>query len=84
MDGPFIGTEAVAAGQVSRRALRSRHRAIYRNVYLANDLVLTPTSRAVAAWLWSDRQATVSNTGSTQSNAPTTSTGMLNCWPAGG
>ena len=31
---PFIGTEAVAAGIVTRRTLRSRHDAVYRNVYL--------------------------------------------------
>ncbi|OHV05983.1 endonuclease domain-containing protein [Mycobacterium talmoniae] len=58
IEGPFLGTEALAAGTVSRRALATYYRAIYRNVYLANDQQLTPTDRAVAAWLWSDRQAT--------------------------
>lgn len=58
IDGPFLGTEALAAGAVSRRALGTRYRAIYRNVYSARDQVITPSTRAVAAWLWSDRQGT--------------------------
>lgn len=57
--GPFIGTEAVAQGRYSRRTLASRARPIYRNVYLPPGEELTPASRAVAAWLWSGRQATV-------------------------
>ena len=56
---PFIGTEAVAAGAVTRRALASRYRMVYRNVYLRNDIELTPERRAMAAWLWSRRNATV-------------------------
>jgi hypothetical protein len=57
--GPFLGTEALAAGDVSRRSLRNGYRAVYRNVYVPNGLELTAVSRAVAAWLWSGRQATV-------------------------
>jgi hypothetical protein len=38
--------------------LRSRNEPVYRNVYLPKSEVLTPTTRAVAAWLWSGRQAT--------------------------
>src|SRR5882724_5840446 len=57
--GPFIGTEALAIGTATRRTLRSRHDAIYRNAYMPKGEELTPATRAVAAWLWSDRQATV-------------------------
>ena len=32
---------------------------VYRNVYLRNDIELTPERRALAAWLWSRRNATV-------------------------
>ena len=32
---------------------------VYRNVYLRNDIELTPDRRALAAWLWSRRNATV-------------------------
>ncbi|MGE2723150.1 DUF559 domain-containing protein [Mycolicibacterium pulveris] len=56
---PFIGTEAVAAGLVTRRTLVSGHDMIYRNVYLPKGVELTPDTRAVAAWLWSNRDATI-------------------------
>jgi hypothetical protein len=56
---PFIGTEAVAAGRFTRRTLASRNTLIYRNVYLPENAELTPSGRAVAAWLWSGRTATV-------------------------
>jgi hypothetical protein len=57
---PFIvGTEALAAGTVTRRTLVSRYQMIYRNVYLRKGVELTPDRRAVAAWLWSGRNAIV-------------------------
>ena len=56
---PFLGTEALAAGAVTRRTLASRHDAIYRNVYIPKGQELTAETRAVAAWLWSGRNATV-------------------------
>jgi hypothetical protein len=56
MTKPFVGTEALAIGQVTRRVL-DRHRRIYRNIYLPNCVELTPEIGAEAAWLWSDRQA---------------------------
>jgi hypothetical protein len=56
---PFIGTEALAAGTVTRRTLASRHDMVYRNVYLQKGVELTPDRRAVAAWLWSGRNATI-------------------------
>ncbi len=55
---PFLGTEALAAGTVTRRTLASRNDAIHRNVYIEKGAVLTATTRAMAAWLWSGRQAT--------------------------
>ena len=56
---PFVGTEAVASGLVSRRQLGGRYKAIYRNVYLPAGQPLTAVTRAKAAWLWSGRQATL-------------------------
>lgn len=44
---------------MSRRALASRYDAIYRNVYLAKDVEVTAAHRAEAAWLFSERQATL-------------------------
>jgi hypothetical protein len=59
VDWPFIGTEAVAAGAVNRYQLRTRYTAVYRNVYVEAGQDLTPVTKAVAAWLWSRREATV-------------------------
>lgn len=56
--GPFLGTEALALGTLTRRALQSQYDRIYRDVYLAKGETLTAETRAVAAWLWSGRQAT--------------------------
>jgi hypothetical protein len=56
---PFLGTEALAAGALTKRTLRSRNKLIYRNVYLPNGVELTPLICAHGAWLWSGRQATV-------------------------
>jgi len=57
--GPFLGTEALDRGAVTKRTLISRHDRIYRDVYLPKGVELTPARRAVAAWLWSGRRATV-------------------------
>lgn len=59
IEEPFIGTEAVAARTFTRRTLKSQCEPVYRNVYLAPGGTLTPENRAVAAWLWSGRTATV-------------------------
>lgn len=56
---PFIGTEALSAGTVTRRTLASRHDMVYRNVYLRKGVELTPVRRAMAAWLWSNRNSTI-------------------------
>jgi hypothetical protein len=55
---PFIGTEALTDGYVTRRSLRSQHTTVYRNVYVPKGHDLTAATRAVAAWLWSERKAT--------------------------
>ncbi|WP_099021422.1 hypothetical protein [Mycolicibacterium palauense] len=56
MTGPFLGSEALASGDLSRRGLRAC-RAVYRDVYLAAGVPLTALDRARAAWLWSQRRA---------------------------
>ena len=56
---PFVSTEAIAAGEFTRRTIGRRNRQLYRNVYLPTGAELTPTTRAIAAWLWSERRATV-------------------------
>jgi hypothetical protein len=59
VDWPFVGTEALAAGALTRHELASRYDAIYRNVYVPKGEALTPVQKAHAAWLWSRRTATV-------------------------
>ncbi|MCV7150097.1 endonuclease domain-containing protein [Mycolicibacterium pyrenivorans] len=56
---PFLGTEARAAGRVTKRTLRSQYVMLHRNVYVPRGKTLTPATRAVGAWLWSGRAATV-------------------------
>ncbi len=56
---PFIGTEALAAGEVSRHELRQYYRAIMPNVYMEKRLEPSLRQRAMAAWLWSRREAVV-------------------------
>ena len=56
---PFLGTEAVAAGRFTRRTLVSRNVMIHQNVYLPKGVKVTAETRAMAAWLWSRRRATV-------------------------
>ncbi|ORV93477.1 hypothetical protein AWC11_06120 [Mycobacterium interjectum] len=59
MGGPFIGSEALAAGTLTRHALRSKFVAIHPNVYVPRDEDLSAVTRAHAAWLWSRRRGVV-------------------------
>jgi very-short-patch-repair endonuclease len=59
MRGPFIGSEALAAGSLTRHRLRSRFVALHPDVYIAPGTELTATTRACAAWLWSRRRGIV-------------------------
>jgi very-short-patch-repair endonuclease len=54
-----LGSEALASGAVTRHELRSRFVAVHPDVYVPNGTILTPTTRAHAAWLWSRRRAIV-------------------------
>lgn len=56
---PFLGSEALAAGTVNRYQLGKGWNMLHRDVYVPHGAVLTPIDRAVAAWLWSRRSATV-------------------------
>lgn len=51
-DAPFLGRRAVRDGELTAYSLRTRHRAIYRDVYVPNDVEVTAIVRARAAWLW--------------------------------
>ena len=49
---PFIGSQALARGELTPYTLRSRFNALYPDVYLPRNVELTPIARARAAWLW--------------------------------
>jgi hypothetical protein len=59
VDWPFIGSEAVASGLLTRHQLASRYVALYRNVYIPRGEKFDAATRARAAWLWSRRTATL-------------------------
>jgi hypothetical protein len=55
MGEPFIGSEALAAGRLTRHALRTRFVAVHHDVYVARDTKPTAVLRAKACWLRSRR-----------------------------
>jgi hypothetical protein len=55
----FVGSEAMAAGQLTRHELRAFHRRIHPDVYTAKSARLTLEDRITAAWLWSRRRGIV-------------------------
>lgn len=59
MAEPFIGSEAVANGEVPKSALRTRYTKLFRDVYVRPGAELTPLVRARAGWLWSRRRGIV-------------------------
>jgi hypothetical protein len=59
LEWPFKGTEALAAGIVTPHRLRTDFEMVHRNVYIPRGKKLTPVTRAIAAWLWSGRSATL-------------------------
>jgi hypothetical protein len=56
---PFIGSEALASGTLSRHQLRARYRAVLPNVYLPKGIEPSLELRVAAAWLWSKRRGIV-------------------------
>jgi very-short-patch-repair endonuclease len=59
MAEPFLGSEALADGRLTRHALRSKYVAIHPDVYVARSAELSAFSRAKAAWLWSRRRGVI-------------------------
>jgi hypothetical protein len=56
---PFVGSEALASGLVKKYELRAHFRAVFPDVYVPTNAVLTMHQRAKAAWLYSHRQGVV-------------------------
>jgi hypothetical protein len=59
MESPFVGTDALRARTLTDHELRRSCTRVYRNVYLLRGVELSAQSRAVAAWLWSGKEAVV-------------------------
>jgi hypothetical protein len=57
---PFIGSEAVASGRLSRYELRRYYRPIMPNIYLDKHIEPSLRQRVVAAHLWAQGEAVVS------------------------
>jgi hypothetical protein len=52
---PFIGTEALANGDLTRGQLRWNYRAVHPDVYIGKDQKRTLSVNTHAAWLWTKR-----------------------------
>jgi Protein of unknown function (DUF559) len=59
MESPFVGTDALRARTLTDHELRRSCTRVYRNVYVRRGVELSAQSRAVAAWLWSGKEAVV-------------------------
>lgn len=55
----LLATEALASGHVTRRELTRDYTKLFQNVYARRGVTLTAQDKAMAAWLWSGRSATV-------------------------
>lgn len=59
MGHPFLGSEAIAGGLLTRSQLVTRYTRLFRDVYVDRDAQLTAALRAKAGWLWAKRQGVV-------------------------
>ena len=56
---PFVGAQALQAGELTRGQLRWRYTALYPGVYVPKDANIDLFSRAFGAWLWSGRAGVI-------------------------
>lgn len=56
---PFLGSEAIARGALTRGQLSNGYTRLFRDVYVSRDADITAALRARAAWLWTGRQGVV-------------------------
>ncbi|ULN48529.1 hypothetical protein MI170_03835 [Mycolicibacterium goodii] len=60
MTAPFLGSDALADGTLTRHQLRTRFKTLYPNVYVPKNVTPSLTQRTVGAWLWSGRRGVIS------------------------
>ncbi len=56
---PIVGSEEIAAGRLTRAALRWHYTAIHPNIYLPKDAPHTPDARTESAFLWTERKGVI-------------------------
>jgi hypothetical protein len=56
---PFIGSEAIAAGALTKTQLATRCRRLFPDVYALRDIDVDTELRAKAGWLWTRRRGVV-------------------------
>jgi very-short-patch-repair endonuclease len=56
---PFIGSEAIAAGALTKAQLATRCRRLFPDVYLPRDVGVDAEARAKAGWLWTGRRGVI-------------------------
>jgi very-short-patch-repair endonuclease len=56
---PFIGSEAIARGALTKSQLCTRYTRLFRDAYVDPDIDVTAALRAKAGWLWTGRQGVV-------------------------
>lgn len=59
MAEPFLGSEAIANGTLTRSQLATRYIRLFRDVYVNRDVQVTAALRAQAGWLWAKRRGVV-------------------------
>ena len=59
MAEPFIGSEAVAAGALTKSQLATQCRRLFADVYVLRDVYVDAEVRAKAGWLWSRRRGVI-------------------------
>ncbi len=59
MSEPFIGSEAIAAGDITKSSLRRRYIRLFPDVYVVAGAEPTAQDLARGGWLWSGRKAVV-------------------------
>ena len=59
MHEPFLGSEAIRAGTLTRGALRWNYTALLPDVYIHKDARIDIWARAKAAWLWTGRRGVI-------------------------
>jgi very-short-patch-repair endonuclease len=59
MGEPFVGSEAIACGLLTKSQLETRYLRLFHGVYIDREAELTAAVRARAGWLWSVRRGIV-------------------------